>query len=125
MLPQQPFLYQFSQFFATYEIAKNQPIHAVIQYCKQAVLRLLPRSVAGRPMAGRGESQDVAISMLRSKGINARIVTLVCGDVLWVAQSRANPSLQYVLDFVVERKRVDDLAGSIKDTRRAAIYFHV
>lgn len=68
-------------------------------------------------MAGRVESRDLAVAALRAKGVTARVEQLVCGDVLWVAQRRDNPAVQYVLDYVVERKRVDDLAGSIKDAR--------
>ena len=39
------------------------------------------------------------------------------GDALWVARLRANPSVSYALDFVVERKAVKDLVGSIKNGR--------
>jgi crossover junction endonuclease MUS81 len=42
---------------------------------------------------------------------------LSIGDALWVARSRRNPSSEFCLDFVVERKRLDDLESSIKDAR--------
>ena len=39
------------------------------------------------------------------------------GDALWVARSRADPRVSYALDYVVERKTVKDLVGSIKNGR--------
>ena len=36
---------------------------------------------------------------------------------LLLARSRAQPSLMYVLDYILERKGVSDLASSIKDNR--------
>lgn len=40
------------------------------------------------------------------------------GDAIWVARSRSTPQAEvFVLDFVVERKRVDDLYASIKSGR--------
>lgn len=42
---------------------------------------------------------------------------LPVGDVLWIARSKKDPKLEYVLDFILERKRVDDLWHSIKSKR--------
>lgn len=39
------------------------------------------------------------------------------GDALWVARSKADPKISYALDYVVERKNVKDLVGSIKSGR--------
>jgi crossover junction endonuclease MUS81 len=38
------------------------------------------------------------------------------GDGLWIARDRKSGE-EYVLDFIVERKNVSDLHGSIKDNR--------
>lgn len=46
---------------------------------------------------------------LQSKSIEA-------GDALWVAQPLQGGSI-YALDTIIERKRIDDLAASIKDQR--------
>ena len=46
---------------------------------------------------------------LQSRSIEA-------GDALWVAQP-LNGSSVYVLDTIIERKRIDDLAASIRDQR--------
>lgn len=39
------------------------------------------------------------------------------GDALWVARSKTSPGEVWALDFVVERKGVHDLVGSIKQGR--------
>lgn len=39
------------------------------------------------------------------------------GDFLWVAQHKTIKSKEFVLPYVVERKRLDDLSSSIKDGR--------
>lgn len=41
---------------------------------------------------------------------------LPVGDAAWVARHRVS-RVEYILDFIVERKRVDDLWTSIKDNR--------
>jgi len=43
--------------------------------------------------------------------------TAQTGDALWVARSKADPRLSYALDYVVERKSIKDLVGSIKNGR--------
>ncbi len=50
--------------------------------------------------------------------LDARLQTrqLPVGDALWLARHKQQEQ-EYVLDFLVERKRVDDLWSSIKDTR--------
>ncbi|KAF9919507.1 Crossover junction endonuclease mus81 [Linnemannia zychae] len=57
---------------------------------------------------------------LRDRGITVRTRALELGDVIWVARPREqNPLLpeEIVLDYIIERKRMDDLASSIKDGR--------
>lgn len=57
---------------------------------------------------------------LRSRGINVETRALRLGDMLWVARRRdglGGAEDECVLDFVVERKRLDDLCTSIKDGR--------
>jgi len=47
-------------------------------------------------------------------GVDYSVRGLDIGDALWIAKS---PSGEYVLDYIVERKRMDDLVGSITDGR--------
>lgn len=59
---------------------------------------------------------------LKKRGINVITRALELGDVCWVAKRHdgvdAGTGLDEAsLDFILERKRVDDLIGSIKDTR--------
>ena len=47
-------------------------------------------------------------------GIDYSLRALDIGDALWIAKSTSG---EYVLDYIVERKRMDDLVGSITDGR--------
>lgn len=58
---------------------------------------------------------------LREKNIAVEVRALSIGDTAWIARGR-NPShtgelRECVLDYVVERKRLDDLVSSIRDGR--------
>lgn len=48
--------------------------------------------------------------------MNLQTRQLPVGDALWIARHK-QLKYEYVLDFIVERKRVDDLWHSIKDNR--------
>lgn len=56
---------------------------------------------------------------LSSKGINFSTRSLDLGDVIWVARKKGSTqqSDELFLDYIVERKRLDDLVTSIKDGR--------
>ena len=69
--------------------------------------------------------RDYIASELTKKGITPIVRPLELGDALWVAKCH-DPQLlsrygeegdEIVLDWIVERKRLDDLVGSIKDGR--------
>eukprot|EP00063_Salmo_salar_P037384 XP_014012219.1 PREDICTED: crossover junction endonuclease MUS81 [Salmo salar] len=66
------------------------------------------------------------VKELQRNGVNFDVRKLNVGDFLWVAkervapvsgQLRAPPSRELVLDYIIERKRMDDLCGSIIDGR--------
>lgn len=72
------------------------------------------------------ERKQAVQKELRKNGVNFDIRKLNVGDFLWVAREKVRPipgrlhlppARELVLDYVVERKRKDDLAGSIKDGR--------
>ncbi|KAA6423147.1 MAG: crossover junction endonuclease MUS81-like, partial [Trebouxia sp. A1-2] len=69
--------------------------------------------------AGKDRADGLAakIQVIRDRGVSVDIRALQQGDVLWIAHSRRHPGVEYVLDYVLERKRVDDMAGSIKSRR--------
>lgn len=50
-------------------------------------------------------------------GLKYEVRSLNVGDFTWVARHKQNPDQEIVLPFIVERKRMDDFAASIKDGR--------
>lgn len=62
-------------------------------------------------------SLDVTIQELERHNVRFEVRRLSVGDFLWICRSRSNPDAEYVLPHILERKRMDDLAGSIKDGR--------
>lgn len=71
------------------------------------------------------KKQDLVIELKRN-GVNFDVRKLHIGDFLWVAQEKVHPvpgqlripqARELVLDYVIERKRMDDLCGSIIDGR--------
>lgn len=62
-------------------------------------------------------SLDVTIKELELNKVSFAVRRLSVGDFLWICRSRSDATQEYVLPYIVERKRMDDLAGSIKDGR--------
>lgn len=65
-------------------------------------------------------ARDDFSDKLRAKGIEVETRALRLGDVMWIAKRRdglGGEEDECVLDYVVERKRLDDLCQSIKDGR--------
>lgn len=64
--------------------------------------------------------RDYIGQKLKERGISVSKRVLEVGDILWVARlkepSPSGPD-EIVLDYIVERKRMDDLVFSIKDGR--------
>ncbi|XP_017067624.1 crossover junction endonuclease MUS81 [Drosophila eugracilis] len=58
---------------------------------------------------------DQTGSYLESLGVRYEVRRLTVGDFLWVAQDKQGNEL--VLPYIIERKRMDDLASSIRDGR--------
>ncbi len=69
--------------------------------------------------------RDYIQEELTRKGVRPIMKSLEAGDALWIAKRRrddgderpADETGEIVLDWIVERKRLDDLVGSIKDGR--------
>jgi crossover junction endonuclease MUS81 len=68
--------------------------------------------------------QSAVCDTLRSHGVKAEVRSLRLGDMLWIARLKEHmyPEIRLhcrecVLDYIVERKRLDDLCVSIKDGR--------
>ena len=73
-----------------------------------------------------GGLRTEAVDRLTRAGVRCASCALEVGDALWVARPKimcgatAGPETDYALDFIIERKRVDDLVSSIKDARYVA-----
>eukprot|EP00897_Mesotaenium_endlicherianum_P002751 jgi/Mesen1/2503/ME000159S01625 len=62
-------------------------------------------------------SLDQVVEKLRvTHSLTVEVRSLPVGDVMWLARHR-HTRQEYVLDYVLERKRVDDLWASIKEKR--------
>ncbi|GFQ74535.1 crossover junction endonuclease MUS81 [Trichonephila clavata] len=68
-------------------------------------------------ISGQGRNKKQCISELQKCGVEYEVRKLHVGDFLWVARDNFHPDKELVLDFIIERKRLDDLAHSIKDGR--------
>ncbi|KAJ8045267.1 Crossover junction endonuclease MUS81 [Holothuria leucospilota] len=73
----------------------------------------------------RGQKQLLLPELMRN-GVNMDVRKLQVGDFLWVAREKVAPRIgqlkmperrEVVLDYVVERKRMDDLCSSMQDGR--------
>ncbi|KAL7027913.1 hypothetical protein ACKWTF_005654 [Chironomus riparius] len=67
-----------------------------------------------------GESKTVSSEIktkLQEQGVKSDIRKLHVGDFLWIAKHKTEKSKEYVLPYIIERKRLDDLSSSIKDGR--------
>lgn len=64
-----------------------------------------------------GSRKGKVVDMIRSQfNILVEVRRLPVGDGIWIARHRETCT-EYVLDFIVERKEVDDLSSSIRDNR--------
>ncbi|KAK6464880.1 hypothetical protein DFJ63DRAFT_285373 [Scheffersomyces coipomensis] len=62
------------------------------------------------------QERDFFYSRLTNLGIKNEVRALPLGDVLWIARHKKS-NKEVVLNHICERKRLDDLASSIKDGR--------
>lgn len=60
-------------------------------------------------------SLDATMQLLTEKNVKFEVRRLSVGDFLWICRDKDNREV--LLPYIVERKRMDDLAGSIKDGR--------
>lgn len=60
---------------------------------------------------------DTTLKALEHRKVNFEVRRLSVGDFLWICRDEQNKENEFVLPYIVERKRMDDLASSIKDGR--------
>lgn len=63
-----------------------------------------------------GKCLDETRSQLMKMNVEYEVRRLVLGDFLWIARESMSGE-ELILPYIVERKRIDDLAGSIRDGR--------
>lgn len=68
-----------------------------------------------REMRSKSE-RDFFRRRISEQGIECEVMALAVGDILWLARHRQTGRM-VALNYVCERKRLDDLASSIKDGR--------
>ncbi|XP_069994834.1 crossover junction endonuclease MUS81-like isoform X2 [Penaeus vannamei] len=76
--------------------------------------------ITGGFTGGKSSTREIIITELDKHGIKYDVRKLHVGDFLWVCQERVPLSgerRELVLPYIVERKRMDDLASSIRDGR--------
>ncbi|XP_040184834.1 crossover junction endonuclease MUS81 isoform X2 [Rana temporaria] len=75
---------------------------------------------------GAAHRKQELVTELKRNGVNFDVRKLHIGDFLWIAQQKVHPvpgqlripqPRELVLDYIIERKRMDDLCGSIIDGR--------
>ncbi|CAM1297388.1 MUS81 (predicted) [Pycnogonum litorale] len=75
---------------------------------------------------GNKNSKSALLSELRMNGVSFDVRKMHVGDFCWIAKEKVAPqsghlrlpqARELILDYIVERKRMDDLASSIKDGR--------
>lgn len=71
--------------------------------------------IDNREVRSRKE-RDFFLERLSSQNIDSEVRALTLGDVVWIAKHKTTGK-EAILDFICERKRIDDLAASIKDGR--------
>lgn len=62
-------------------------------------------------------STDETLNKLRKGNVENDVRKLNVGDFLWIAKHKTEKNCEYVLPYIIERKRIDDLSSSIKDGR--------
>lgn len=60
---------------------------------------------------------DTTLKTLEQRKVNFEVRRLAVGDFLWICRSESDKDNELILPYIVERKRMDDLASSIKDGR--------
>lgn len=63
------------------------------------------------------KNNNQTVAELTNLKVPFEVRKLEVGDFLWVARSKSSTKDELVLPYIIERKRMDDLGGSIKDQR--------
>lgn len=70
-----------------------------------------------REKSRTGDERSFFVNKFTELGIRAEVRVLEVGDFMWIARPSNDPSIEIVLDCIVERKKESDLRSSIVDGR--------
>lgn len=95
------------------ELLENQTMEALLPHEYEIVLVLDSREIQMKNDRGYFQRK------LAENGVKFITRSMDLGDVIWIARKigNTNQNEELFLDYVVERKRLDDLVSSIKDGR--------
>lgn len=98
------------------EVNKYTPF--VIEKAKVARIKLI-LEVDIREKRNRGEAQNFFEQRLKRAGLSVELALLPIGDFMWSIEIEDMNGLvtKCVTDYIIERKKIDDLAASIVDGR--------
>ncbi|XP_063614741.1 crossover junction endonuclease MUS81-like isoform X1 [Penaeus indicus] len=104
----------------TMQVARD-PLYSLCPGQFDIVLCVDNCEITGGFTGGKSSTREIIITELDKHGIKYDVRKLHVGDFLWVCQERVPLSgeqrRELVLPYIVERKRMDDLASSIRDGR--------
>lgn len=94
-------------------------MHLSRVFIKKIILCILLKLILTEifSLHSQGKNKQLFLSELQKSGIPFDVRKLHVGDFLWIARENSGDHRELVLDFIVERKRLDDLGKSIKDGR--------
>ena len=104
-------------FFSVRE--RNIPITTFLHSGNFDIILLVDKmEVSGGSAGGKTSRKAITPEVLNNENIVYEERRLSIGDFIWIARSKSR-SIELVLPYVVERKRMDDLRSSIIDGRYA------
>lgn len=101
---------------ATTTARQRQRRRALPRDAYEVVMLVDTREIAGKGNAKGGKSRKTIFQEMVKRGIACEERSLALGDFMWIARDKRRGT-EYVMDVIVERKKVDDLWASIKDGR--------
>ncbi|XP_052726295.1 crossover junction endonuclease MUS81 isoform X2 [Vigna angularis] len=97
---------------------ENRPVHSS---CNGHAANICSRDIPSFPLRACSSSvwsrsRKIIENICSQFKIKIEVRRLPVGDGIWIARHKTLDS-EYVLDFIVERKKIDDLRSSIRDNR--------
>lgn len=98
------------------EITTNNNINNTVERIQNSSLEVV-LLIDVREKSRTGDERSFFVNKFIELGIRAEVRVLEVGDFMWIARPSDDPSIEIVLDCIVERKKESDLRSSIVDGR--------